>query len=228
LFNACDSILSAKQNSIALKKNCMLPEPIKYKATAQPNRFNWKKVIQYFLQGLVILAPIGLTVWALVSLFNSIDRIIPGMPPGVGFVAVLAIIIVVGYLSTVFIAGRIFDLIDNILERTPGIKTIYTTVKDFIEAFAGNKRKFNKPVLVALIAPDVWQVGFVTQDDMAEFSMKEYIGVYVPQSYAFAGHLYLIKPERVRPLTEVSAADALKFAVSGGVTEVEEHHEHNS
>jgi len=108
------------------------------------------------------------------------------------------------------------------LERTPGIKFIYSTIKDFFEAFAGNKRKFTKSVLVCIAAEDVWQVGFITQEELHEFDLKEYVAVYVPQSYAFAGHLYFVKRDRVRILTDISSADAMKFAISGGVAEVEE------
>ncbi len=197
----------------------MLPELSKPR---EPKALSFKRVFQYFLQGLVILAPIGLTIWFLVTFFRSIDNIVPGLPPGVGFVGVFVLIILIGYLSNKFLAGRLFEFLDDLLEKIPGIKVIYSTVKDFIEAFAGNKRKFNKAVLANIVAPDVWQVGFVTQEDMDEFDMKEYVGVYIPFSYSFAGQFYIIRKENVRPLTQVSPSDALKFAISGGVTEVEE------
>jgi uncharacterized membrane protein len=55
-----------------------------------------------------------------------------------------------------------------------------------------------------------------------EFDLQEYVAVYIPQSYAFAGHLYFVKRDRVRILTDISSADAMKFAISGGVAEVDE------
>ena len=85
------------------------------------------------------------------------------------------------------------ELFDNILEKTPGIKIIYTTIKDFFEAFAGNKSKFDRAVLVTIEAPDIWRIGFITHEELTEFGLQEYISVYVPQSYAFAGHLYFVK-----------------------------------
>lgn len=199
------------------------------------------KMVQYFFQGLIILAPIAITAWAVVSLFNFIDGILPnllnllfprwftldefGYPrriPGLGFLVVLAIVVVVGYISSSFIVGKLVDLFDSILERTPGVKIIYSTLKDFFEAFAGNKRKFDKAVLVSVDSPDVWRVGFITHEDLHEFGLHEYMAVYVPQSYAFAGHVFLVRKERVRMLTDISSADAMKFAISGGVTELEE------
>lgn len=200
-----------------------------------------RKLFQYFLQGLIIIAPIAITIFAVTSLFNWIDGILPnlihhlfpnwlgmdefGSPkriPGMGFIVVIVIVLLVGYISSSFIVSRLVELFDKILEKTPGIKIIYTTVKDFFEAFAGNKRKFDKAVLVSIEAPDVWKVGFITQEELNEFGLQDYVAVYVPQSYAFAGNLYFVKKERVRVLSDISSSDAMKFAISGGVTEIDE------
>jgi uncharacterized membrane protein len=200
-----------------------------------------RSLFKLFLQGLLILAPISITIWILVSAFNWIDGILPnlvysifpkiigtdsaGLPrriPGLGFVVFIAIALLVGYISPSWIVSRVVEFAESLLERTPGIKLIYATIKDFFEAFAGNKRKFTKAVLVSIAAPDVWQVGFITQEDLHEFDLQEYVAVYLPQSYAFAGHLYFVKRDRVRVLTNISSADAMKFAISGGVAEVDE------
>jgi uncharacterized membrane protein len=202
------------------------------------------RLIQIFFQGLIILAPIAITAWAVISLFNFIDGILPnlmhllfpsvfkldefGYPkriPGLGFLVVLLIVLGVGYISSSFIVGRLVDLFDRILERTPGVKIIYSTLKDFFEAFAGNKRKFDKAVLVSIEAPDVWRIGFITHEELHEFGLHDYMAVYLPQSYAFAGHVYLVKRNRVRILTDINSADAMKFAISGGVTQLEEEEE---
>jgi len=199
------------------------------------------KLLRLFLQGVIILAPISLTLWTVVAVFNWIDDILPntlhnlfpglvhidrfGLPqriPGIGFVVFIGIALFVGYISSSFIVTRLVEIADHMLERTPGIKLIYSTIKDFVEAFAGNKRKFNKAVLVSVVADDVWQVGFITQEELQEFDLQEYVAVYVPQSYAFAGHLYFVKRDRVRVLTDISSTDAMKFAISGGVTEIDE------
>jgi len=68
----------------------------------------------------------------------------------------------------------------------------------------------------------VWKVGFITQEELNEFGLQDYVAVYVPQSYAFAGNLYFVKKERVRVLSDISSSDAMKFAISGGVTEIDE------
>lgn len=194
----------------------------------------FKTLFQYFLQGLIILAPIVITIWALTSLFNFVDRILPdalgqffpqiaaNYVPGMGLIVAILIIFLVGYISSSFVVGKLVELFDSILQKTPGIKIIYSTVKDFFEAFAGNKRKFDKAVLVSIEAPDVWRIGFITHQDMTEFGLHEYLSVYVPQSYAFAGHLYLVKQDRIRKIADVGSADAMKFAISGGVTTIDE------
>ena len=200
------------------------------------------RLLYFFFQGMVILAPIVITVWAVVSLFNLIDDILPnllhalfpdlvklspqGYPekiPGLGFLVVVVIVLTVGYISSSFIVSKLVELFDAILEKTPGVKIIYSTVKDFLEAFAGNKKKFNKPVLVSIESPEVWRIGFITQTDLAEFGLEEHVAVYIPHSYAFSGITYLVKPDRIRKIEGVSSADAMKFIVSGGVTDVAEH-----
>lgn len=196
---------------------------------------NWlRKLLQIFLQGLIILAPIVITIWAVTSLFNFVDRILPDLfgdaipefsryyLPGMGFIVALLLIFVVGYISSSFVVGKLVELFDSILEKTPGIKIIYSTLKDFFEAFAGNKRKFDKSVLVAVNAEEVWQIGFITQQEVHEFGLNDFVAVYVPQSYAFAGHLYFVKRQRVKLLTDISSANAMKFAISGGVTNIDE------
>jgi len=199
------------------------------------------KLFKYFLQGLIILAPVTITIWAVFSIFTWIDSILPnlihnlfpsfigvdheGYPrrfPGLGFIIVIVLVLIVGYISSSFIVSKLVELFDKILEKTPGIRIIYSTIKDFFEAFAGNKRKFDKSVLVNIESNEVWRVGFITQEELGQFGLQEYVSVYVPQSYAFSGNLFFVKKERVRILTDISSTDVMKFAISGGVTVIDE------
>lgn len=200
-----------------------------------------RKLLQLFFQGLIVLAPIGITIWVVISLFNWIDGILPNilhnispslidvntdgslkLIPGLGFIVVVALVLFVGWLSSLFVVGRLVDVLDTVLEKTPGIKFIYSSVKDFLEAFSGNKKKFDKPVLVNVDATDVWRIGFITQKDSTDFGLINHVVVYVPHSYAISGITYFVPVERVKPVDNVSAADAMKFTVSGGIVEVEE------
>jgi len=196
---------------------------------------DFKRLLQYFIQGLIILAPVTITGYFIYWLFTNIDSLLlpvfrafyknPNevyVPPGVGFIIIISFVLLVGYLSSFFVIGRIMSFFDHLLEKTPGIKIVYSFVKDFSEAFAGKKRKFKKAVMVSVFHPEVWQVGFVTNEDLSQFGMDEHVTVYVPQSYAVAGQLFFVKQDRIRPLTDVAASDALKFAISGGVVEAPE------
>ncbi len=106
--------------------------------------------------------------------------------------------------------------------RLQHAKIIYSSVKDFLEAFAGNKKKFDKPVLVSVDAVDVWRVGFITRLDAADLDMKEHVVVYVPHSYAISGITYIVPKEKIKPLKNISASDAMKFTLTGGVVEIDE------
>jgi uncharacterized membrane protein len=141
--------------------------------------------------------------------------------PGLGFIVVVLIVLLVGKLSSSFFLSKIVDLLDNLLERTPGVKLIYTSVKDFLEAFTGNKRKFNRPVLVNVDGADIWRVGFITHQDASDFDLIDHAGVYIPLSYAITGVTYFVPKEKIRLLHNISSAEAMKFAVSGGVSELE-------
>lgn len=202
-------------------------------------KWHWRKLFQFFLQGLIILAPITITLWAVISLFNYIDNILPDFMqsffpvefgrdengklrkiPGLGFLIVIVIVVLVGWVSSSFIVGKMVDFFGHVLERTPGIKFIYTSVKDFLEAFAGDKKKFDKPVVVNVDALDVWRMGFITKSDCSSLGLINHVAVYVPHSYALSGIVYIVPVQNVRPLVNISSTEAMKFAVSGGVAEL--------
>lgn len=181
----------------------------------------YQRIIQYFLQGLLILGPVSITIYFIYEIFDKIDSILRPVIniPGIGFITIICFIIFTGYLSSFFVMGRMLSVIDRFLERTPGIKLFYSFVRDFFEAFAGNKKKFTKSVLANVDDTDVWRIGFITQEDMSSFGMENYVAVYLPMAYSVAGNVYVVPRERVRPITNISATQSMKFAVSGGVTE---------
>ena len=198
-----------------------------------------KRMLQLFLQGLIVLAPIGITVYAVVSLFHFVDGILPNIIhslfpdlikidangnlksiPGMGFIVVILLVLLVGWISSSFVVKKLVDVLDTVLENTPGIKFIYSSVKDFLEAFAGNKKKFDKPVLVNVDSENVWRIGFITKYEAWEFDLKEHFVVYVPHSYAISGITYFVPKHKVKLIDNISPADAMKFSVTGGVTDV--------
>jgi len=202
-------------------------------------RFRWKSIIKYLLQGLLVIAPIAVTIYAIYWVVSTIDSWLPIFRQpvkdfeghtigyevknyGLGFVIVIVSVILIGYLSSFFIQSRIFSLFDKWLEKTPGVKYIYSSVRDFFEAFAGEKRKFDKPVLANVDDTDVWRIGFITQRDMSNWGLQNHLAVYVPMAYSIAGNVYILPSNRVKPITRITSSDAMKFAISGGVTSVDD------
>jgi len=198
-------------------------------------------IAQLFFQGVVVLAPIGVTIWVVVSLFNWVDNFLPnllnfifplqfaevnGQIPkvtGLGFLVAITLVLVVGWLSSLFFVERLMSLFDKLLEKTPGVKIIYSSVKDFLEAFAGNKKKFDEPVLVNVDSTDVWRIGFITQKNTEHFGLKDFVTVYVPHSYAISGITYIVSADRIKKMPKgVNASEAMKYVVSGGVTTVDD------
>lgn len=174
-----------------------------------------------FLQGLVITGPIGITAYAIYFIFTSVDNLIPigDIPPGIGFISVILIISLIGYLGTRFFVGRwLVEGFGHLLEHTPGIKHIYSSVKDLLDSFMGDKKKFNHPVWVMTNqAPEIWRIGFLTQNDLSTLGQEGKVAVYLPHSYAISGWVIVVSEAFVKPITEMNAAEAMKFAVSGGV-----------
>lgn len=202
--------------------------------------FRFKKIITYLLQGLLILAPVAVTIYSIYWIVSTVDSWLPIFREpvkdasgnilhykvknyGAGFGIILVSIIIIGYLSSVFIQSKLFNLFDSWLEKTPGVKYIYSSVRDFFGAFAGEKKKFDKPILANTFADDVWVMGFATDEELQKFDMgAEMISIYIPQAYHWAGQLYILPRDKVRKLDKISSGDAMKYAVTGGVVDAEE------
>lgn len=192
------------------------------------------QVLRYFLQGLLIIAPFAVTIYVVYNLFIAVDSWVPLFKTvdaqgnihvrnyGLGIIVILLFVVAVGFLSSFFINSKAFNIFDNWLEKTPGIKLLYSTTKDFFSAFAGNKKKFDQPVLAAIENPDVYRIGFITETDLSQFGLNEHVAVYLPAAYSISGYVFLVPHSRIKKLEGVSAADAMKFAISGGVSDVED------
>ena len=186
-------------------------------------------LLRSFLQGLLILSPIAITAYVIYTVFSSVDNLVPYVPRGLGFVIIIVLVTVIGYLGTRFFVGRLlFDGFDYLLERIPGIKYIYSSIKEVLDSFVGDKKRFNKPVYVCINQnPEIWRVGFMTQPDMATLGMMGKVAVYMPHAYAISGWVVIVDEKQIKPITKMNAGEAMKFAVSGGVTSAEEEKQHD-
>ncbi len=178
--------------------------------------------LRSFIQGLIIIGPFAITVWIIWYIVFSIDNIIPSVSekfPGLIFFTVIFGTTFIGFFGNKFIIGRlIVDGVDYVLEHIPGIKFIYTSLKDVLGSFVGDKKKFNVPVWVKTNeTPEIWRMGFLTQSDMSVVNLDQMVAVYLPHSYAVSGWVIVTKYNNIKEVSGMSSAEAMKFAVSGGV-----------
>jgi len=182
------------------------------------------KFINYFLQGLLYVAPLGLTLWIIYEVFIKIDSLFDWITPntyipGLGIIVVITIIAFLGYIGKFFITMPLSRIFNKMLKRTPFIKLIYISIKDLLKAFVGKEKKFTEPVLVKVNNISILEkVGFITNKDLKDIGVKEgKVAVYFPHSYAFSGELYIVPKEDVKPIDKPSS-EVMKFIVSGGVS----------
>jgi uncharacterized membrane protein len=179
-----------------------------------------KRLVRYFLNGLLFSAPAALTVYVLWAIFTTVDGWLRIPIPGVGFVITLLLVTLIGFLASNFLARRLLDWIEDLLETLPGVRLLYSGIKDVIDAFVGEKKRFSRPVVVTLDPVAGSQaIGFLTQDSLDELGMADHVTVYLPFSYSFAGQMLVFPRDRVTPLAAPSAK-VMAFVVSGGVAEV--------
>lgn len=180
-------------------------------------------VLGYFLRGLLLLVPITITIWALFQVLAFLDGIIKLDFPGLGLLTLLAIVTVAGWLGSTILFQPLAEIGEDLLQRIPFLKTLYGALKDMVAAFVGNKKKFDRPVLVKLgSGMDVRRVGFITQEDLSHIGMgSDMVAVYLPHAFAWSGNLVIVPRSNVTAL-DARATDVMKFAVSGGVSQVDD------
>lgn len=189
-----------------------------------------KTLLKYFAQGLLVTVPLAITVYVLYRVFFFVANLLgkvgllihPYIDPVIILSIIFASLILLGWLASSVIFQTLFRLFEKTIEHAPVVKHIYSPIKDFMGAFVGAKKKFTKPVLVLTNpAAGIEEMGFITHEDMQDFGLKEKVAVYMPHSYAFSGRLFIVPKENIKPISDVTGAEAMKFIVSGGVTDVD-------
>ena len=176
------------------------------------------KIVRYFFNGTLFIVPLLATVYVIIVAFRWLDTRLDLPYPGVGFAIILSAITLFGYFTTNFAFQAATNWFDRLINRIPMVKLIYSAVKDLLAAFVGDKRKFNKPVLVTINKENtIHRIGFITQADLTEIGLTDMVVVYFPQSYAFAGDHFVVSKENIKPLN-VPGSIAMKFIVSGGIS----------
>jgi len=187
-----------------------------------------KKFINYFFQGLMLIAPTGLTIYILYIIFRFVDdplqtyiRDLTGVAiPGLGFIVIVLFLTLLGFIGNIIVTDPITNLVERLVRKAPVVELIYSSLKDFLSAFVGKEKRFNKPVRVKMHPQmDIEKLGFVTEKDLDKFGTTGKVAVYFPYSLSFMGELLFIPVEFVTPV-DIPAAEVMKFIVAGGVAHV--------
>ncbi|MEI7422730.1 MAG: DUF502 domain-containing protein [Prolixibacteraceae bacterium] len=188
-----------------------------------------KRLGAYLLQGLLLIAPMAATIYIVFFLFQFTDGLLSTYLekffqlkiPGLGILIIICLLIFLGIIGETIFARPVKFLIKSILERAPLLRLIYTSVKDLFSAFVGKEKKFQRPVAVLIDEKnDIWRMGFLTNDKMEEMGLEGKVAIYFPFSYNISGILYFVPANRIKPLN-ISSAEAMKFIISGGVSEMD-------
>lgn len=187
-----------------------------------------RKLTQYFLQGVLLVAPVAIVIYIVYSIFVSVDgwltrnfeTLIGFNIPGLGILILVVFLTILGFIAETTLIKPLQKIVQRLIERIPVLNLLYSSLNDLFSAFVGKEKKFNVPVKVLFNAENnLWKMGFVTRETMESIGNKELSAVYFPHSYNFSGELYLIPSERIIKL-DISPAEAMKFIVSGGVTHI--------
>ena len=181
-----------------------------------------------FIKGILTVVPIILVIYVVIKMFNFFDSILGDLLkpylkddyiPGIGLLVTIVLLTILGWLSTKFITGKVIKLIDRLLVNIPIVKTIYSVIKDTIHSFLGDSKSFSKVALVTIPGTEMKSLGFITAEDLASFyaPLENHVAVYIPQTFQVAGFTFLLPKEQVE-IIEVKPEDAMKFILSGGMT----------
>ncbi len=196
-----------------------------------PQFITMNKLIRYFLQGLLFISPLAITIYAIYVSFQFIDGLliqyltdlIGFKIPGLGLIIILTFITLIGIIGSSILLKPILQSLDKIISQAPLVKIIYTSIKDFMSAFVGKDKKFTEPVLVKLSQDfDMERLGFITQHDLTGLGIEaDKVAVYLPHSYTFSGNLVVVPVANIKALN-ANSTEVMKFIVTAGVTAIHE------
>ena len=189
-----------------------------------------RKFIRYFLQGLIFIAPVAITIYIIYNLITFVDGMLEAPIvelfgkhiPGLGLVTIIISISLFGVLSSTFIFKPVLRATESLISKTPLVKIIYSSLRDLFSAFMSEKSAFKKAVLVDINKDsNLQKLGFVTEEDLSKLGIAEgKVAVYLPHSYNFSGNLFIVSAKNVSPIEGANSTDVMKFIVSGGVTKI--------
>ena len=196
------------------------------------------RIINYFLRGILYIVPLSVTIYILYISILFIENLIKPVLESIntiinvqlewlslvlGVIIIFILVLIIGFLGSIIISTPINSLFKKLLKQAPLVETIYTSIKDLMNTFVGNKKGFSEPVLVKIYENStIERIGFVTNEDVASLNIKKgKVLVYLPHSYAISGQLFAVEKKDVTPIDK-SSGEIMKLIISGGVTEVQD------
>lgn len=185
-----------------------------------------KKLVNYLLQGILYIAPLGITIYIIYTVFNFVDGKVQELLvqffdfeiPGLGLVTLVLSLIVIGFLGRTIIARPLKLVFKKTLDRVPLLRFVYSALNDLFSAFVGKEKKFNQPVLVKVnLNSDLEKLGFITEENLELLDEKEKVAVYFPHSYNFSGELFIVPKVNIKTL-DIPSTDVMKFIISAGLS----------
>ena len=192
------------------------------------------KIRNNFIAGIVVLIPIGITLYLTLFLVRISGKVIPKeinpnnyLPfdiPGVEILIALLVITIIGWLSLSFLGKKFFELFNNILKKIPILRTIYSAIGQMTESFTKSDNKQKSVVLLEYPRKGVWAVGFATKENegiIKDNINEEIINVFVPTTPNPTSGFLLMVPKKDLIYLDVSFEQASKFIVSAGTTNID-------
>ena len=201
-------------------------------AKVEKKRSIFARIRNYFIAGVVVLIPIGITVYLTFFIISVSSKIIPKeinpnhyLPyniPGLEILIAIFLITFIGWLSLSFIGKRLIEIFNNILKRIPILRTIYSAFEQMLDIFTKSDEKKKNVVLVQYPSKGSWAVGFVTKENKSEISQKakqNLVNVFVPTTPNPTSGFLLMFPKEEIIYLDMSFEEASRFIVSAGSSE---------
>ena len=200
-------------------------------AKVEKKRSFFTRFRNYFIAGIVVLIPIGITVYLTIIIISISSKILPKeinpnhyLPyniPGVEIIISLFLITFIGWLSLSFLGKRMLDLFNKILKKIPIVRTIYSAIGQMIETFSKSDKERKNVVLVEYPRKGTWAVGFATKDNVGEIknkTNKNLVNVFVPTTPNPTSGFLLMFPKEDIVYLDMTFEEASKFIVSAGTS----------
>ena len=200
-------------------------------AKAEKKRSIFTRIRNYFIAGVVVLIPIGMTIYLTLFLVSISSKILPKeinpnhyLPyniPGVEIVTSIILITLIGWLSLSFIGKKVLDIFNNVLKRIPILRTFYSAIVQMTETFTKTDKSQKNVVLVEYPRKGTWAVGFATKENFGEMSnktKKKLINVFMPTTPNPTSGFLLMFPKDEVIYLDLTFEEASKFIISAGTS----------